>query len=300
MYVLCRGAEAVWIRGYNLAPKASSARDDTPRSASRILNGWSVQHAFRSSGRTTSEDTGERKTRKRRPASERKADQQSHGSGKEKGQDRAGVQRGSSGPSISSKGKGKAKDGKSTELGTSKPPPRSGIGGDVPRIMPHETLGEYNRRVEDLLRPGVTKAMKESKIRNAQERLKKGKGKVTDDNHPASKAPGGIEIDSDGGGVGDSDGGAVGLGRGTKKRKRAFDELPTRKRLNDIAQAPPILLHLKKAPQKAGSVWSAKGRGKSGLSAAQERILAEERERVVKRYREMKAEKEAKKAAPDT
>ena len=283
-------------RGYNLAPRNSSTKDDTPRSASRILNSWSVQNAFRASGRTTSEDTGERKTKKRKlkPAGERRSAEQ-HGdpTTKKENKTRHDAQNGLSGPIKSEgngKGKGKAKDGLHAERSWG----QAGSGGAAPRIMPHETLGEYNRRVEDLLRPGLTKAMKESKMRSAQERLKKGKGK--------EQASGVTELAGrlagKGGDESDEDVGIDEDASRNKKRKRAFDELPTRKRLNDVAQAPPTLLHQRRAPAKAGSVWSAKGQGKSGLSAGQERILAEERERVVKRYREMKAEKEAKRVAP--
>ena len=138
--------------------------------------------------------------------------------------------------------------------------------------------------MESVLRPGVSKAIKEAKsVIEAQDRSKKTKGKGRDTSDDGN---------NDAGGDAGSDNDGVPSRRG-QKRKQEFDTAPTHKRLNDIAQAPPTLLHLKKGPQKATSVWGAKGQGMSGLSAGQERILAEERERVVKRYREMKAEREA-------
>ncbi|CED83403.1 hypothetical protein [Phaffia rhodozyma] len=63
------------------------------------------------------------------------------------------------------------------------------------------------------------------------------------------------------------------------------------KRLNDIAQAPPTLtlprLASKAIKANAGSVETSAG-ARVGISVGQARILAEERERVIARYREIK------------
>ncbi|KAK4686776.1 hypothetical protein P7C73_g3341, partial [Tremellales sp. Uapishka_1] len=94
-----------------------------------------------------------------------------------------------------------------------------------------------------------------------------------------------------------------------KKRERANDDddddepakpikefapMPAPRRLNDIVSAPPVLPHLRrsKVQSKEDSEKSAfKATGRNPLSLAQKRMLEEERERVVNRYREMKGER---------
>lgn len=95
------------------------------------------------------------------------------------------------------------------------------------------------------------------------------------------------------------------------QRKRdavALDFAPKRsssapKRLNDIVQAPPQLtlprlstklLAKKKDGDTDGAASKSSAYGKLGLSPAQARILEEERERVIRHYREMKARREYK------
>ncbi|ORX36477.1 hypothetical protein BD324DRAFT_628997 [Kockovaella imperatae] len=246
-------------KGFNLAPKSSSAVDDAPKSASRILNSWAVQSSFRASGRKTSEDTGERKGKKRK------------------------VTDGKTDEARTTKSQKPIKASKSNQNPGDDSNKVNMAGPSVPRIMPHETLGDYNRRVESLLRPGVSKAIKAAQQRQGKA-AKGSKGKEKEGDHPTMQARGGEVEEKDN---------AAGPGQKQRKRKQEFDVAPVRKRVNDIAQAPPTLLHLKKGPDRPSSVWGAKGLGKSGLSAGQERILAEERERVVKRYREMKAQREA-------
>jgi hypothetical protein len=172
---------------------------------------------------------------------------------------------------------------------------------ELPKIGEHESLGEYNRRIEGLLRGGVAKAIKAAEgVRGQQvqaakdakaERIAIAQGKKaakgdadSDDETDAADA----KYNSDG-------------QLKPNRPERTFAELPQRKRLNDIVQAPPQLPRLKaaeKAKKKAGDgndAWGATGR--TPLSAAQKRILDTERERVVNLYREMKAKKEADKEA---
>ena len=118
--------------------------------------------------------------------------------------------------------------------------------------MPFETLGEYNRRVESVLRSGVTAAIQRS-------------GPL------ASKAP------------------------KVAKRKRSAspvqeDEKPIHrsalpKRLNDVVQAPPTLVKMRRA------VESGAGQ-RGGVSLGLQREMEKERDRVVKGYRDLKAKRE--------
>ncbi|EIW66166.1 hypothetical protein TREMEDRAFT_65768 [Tremella mesenterica DSM 1558] len=140
-------------KGYNLAP---SITDDTPRNASRVLNAWKVQSRFREMGKTSSEDTGERRKRKRTVRFDFTQDDKEK-SVEEKAKDDLGR--------LSEVGDGEK--GKRVKLSEGDRGDGGGGGGEggkgkvqIPKIGHHETLGEYNRRIESLLRPGVTQAMK--------------------------------------------------------------------------------------------------------------------------------------------
>jgi hypothetical protein len=161
---------------------------------------------------------------------------------------------------------------------------------ELPKIGEHETLGEYNRRVEGLMRGGVASAIKAAaQVKGQQiqaakdakaERIAIAQGK---------KKP-----------TAGSDDDAAGEPAVLKPNRpeRTFAELPQRKRLNDIVQAPPQLPRMRQAKRSESGIGSASAWGATGrtpLSAAQKRILETERERVVTLYREMKAKKEAEK-----
>ena len=89
--------------------------------------------------------------------------------------------------------------------------------------------------------------------------------------------------------------------RAKEETPKDFEKVSTSapKRLNDIVQAPP---DIKKLPRKAKKL-AAQGGARTGegakslsegvLSMAQKAILEEERERVIKLYREMKKGKVA-------
>ncbi|WWD08766.1 hypothetical protein V865_006879 [Kwoniella europaea PYCC6329] len=272
-------------KGTNLTPSSkslNSAYDDTPKSASRIISGWKFQSEFRKSGKTNSEDTGEYS----KPSNSN-----------------------SNSSTTNGKGKGKAVD-KS----------------EIPKILPNETLGEYNRRIENLLRSGVSKAIKDAastkalevaqanrdkKVRKRKAKLEKliKDGKVPkealekylkevrekeeqrNDNHSKGKRKRDNEEDEE----------LDGDGQGKQARPaKEFKEMEGPRRLNDIVLAPPQLPHLRKSGEKKTSTkeaYSAIGKNsdKIPLNAGQKRILEEERERVVRMYREMKAKKEEEK-----
>ncbi|ODN77050.1 hypothetical protein L202_05590 [Cryptococcus amylolentus CBS 6039] len=256
-------------KGQNLAP-SDNKYDDTPRGATRIFSSLDLQTKFRASGRTNSEDTGER--------------------------------RGVAGTNVKGKGKGKEA---------------------LPKIMPQETLGEYNRRIESLLRPAVSSAIKtaenqrqaevaderrgkkERKRRARLEKLvKEGKvdKKVLEEFEKSVKEK---KRKREQGKGGDSESEEEEEERGGKKQKqqqkeqkefKAATSTSAPRRLNDIAQAPPSLPQLKRAGEKSG-VYGAVSSGKMPLNAGQKRIMEEERERVINLYREMKAKKQESKSS---
>lgn len=219
-----------------------------PRGAIRILNAGKVQAAFRAQGRTTSEDTGEAKPKpKPMPTAPKKK-----------------RTRGESEDTPGQK-KAKTKDG-------------------LPKIAPNESLGEYNRRIEALLRPGVSGAIKKAEAargavkKQAEEdkkaRIAKAQGKAVEEEDEGEEE------------------------EKVKQNKplKEFAELPARRRLNDVAQAPPSLPMLKAAVKTAKKGGLKEG-GRDPLNAGQRRIMEAERERVVAMYREIKARKEAERAA---
>ncbi|WWC59863.1 uncharacterized protein I303_102425 [Kwoniella dejecticola CBS 10117] len=326
-------------KGTNLPPSAkavNAAYDDTPKGASRIISGWKFQSSFRESGRTNSEDTGGSVPRSKAQS----GTQSQAGSSSLKGKTKAEVGANAdadgkvSGPGDKGKGKEKEKEkGKEQEKAKA----------TLPKILPNESLGEYNRRIEHILRPGVNKAIKdaastkaleesqarrEKKDRKRQARLEKlvKDGKVPKevldrflreqkekrDGKKRKRVGGGNggddEDEEDEYGEGEGVDGVVG---GEKRRPiKEFKQMEKPRRLNDIVQEPPQLPHLRKAsttttttttPRASTTSSRAKERygavgkdsGKIPLNAGQKRILEEERERVVRMYREMKASREA-------
>lgn len=236
-----------------------------------------VQAAFRAAGRKTSEDTGERSKGKRKAA---EATSDEPASKKQAANKKDGD------------GKGKlGKDG-------------------LPKIGQYESLGDYNRRIEALLRPKVSAAIKSAEhakgqmVRDAldakelRKAIAQGKmpaGSTVDDLKDAKSKVSGAKHKKDG--AGDDEGEALKPNRPEVQ----FAEASQRRRVNDVVQAPPQLPKMRLAVKKdvgagaTGSAWGATGR--TPLSAAQKRILDTERERVVGLYRDMKAKKEAEREA---
>ncbi|WVQ77412.1 hypothetical protein IAR50_007097 [Cryptococcus sp. DSM 104548] len=213
-------------------------------------------------------------------------------------------------------GAGKDANGKDKGKGKGKEP--------LPKIMPQETLGEYNRRIESLLRPAVSSAIKtaenqrqaevaderrgkkERKRRARLEKLvKEGKvdKKLLEDFEKGVKEK---KRKREQGKGGDSESEDEEEERGGKKAKQQQQREPKEfktvastsapKRLNDIAQAPPSLPQLKRAGEKS-NVYNAVSSGKMPLNAGQKRIMEEERERVINLYREMKAKRQESKSS---
>ncbi|KAF5345673.1 hypothetical protein D9758_013067 [Tetrapyrgos nigripes] len=191
---------------------------------------------------------------------------------------------------------------------------RNGVSG----ILPGESLQHYNKRVEASMRPLVRSAVqtslavsrnadkkqleeiegkkrqrKEAQAQQQQRKTKKtGRGAdsgSSDDDYDDAETPHRPE-------------------HKPKSRVTDFETYSTSapRRLNDIAQAPPQLKPLKarggsrSGPDglSTGKANAATGTGKKHegvLSMAQKQMMEVEREKAVKRYRELKAQREAEK-----
>ncbi|KAF8314952.1 hypothetical protein DL93DRAFT_2057807 [Clavulina sp. PMI_390] len=147
------------------------------------------------------------------------------------------------------------------------------------KILPGESLGHFNKRIEADFRPSVRAAVKSSSA-TIRRTVKDSKNTAI-----SSKKSTITEDDSDPSGSSKPTSSAKSLvGRDPRARKTEFESLPTKTRLNDVAQAPPILSRAtRKAPSKAAGSAEA-----LGLSMAQKAAMEIERETVIRRYREMK------------
>lgn len=195
----------------------------------------------------------------------------------------------------------------------------SALAGIAP-IQPHESLGDYNRRVEDALRGGVAKAIKSASAIKAEqaraekaakeERRRKAQGLPS----LASGAGDGSEDDAPGGGSKNAQGKRKATADGDYLEPEdrpvvTFKPAPGPRRLNDVAQAPPSLPKLKgmskmeaggkdhKSGEKGGKKAIVGASRTDVLNPGQKRLLEEERERVIKQYRDIKAAREKGKAA---
>lgn len=78
-------------------------------------------------------------------------------------------------------------------------------------------------------------------------------------------------------------------GESASSRKTEFDQRPSTTRLNDVALAPPSLTKLPRgASENKGQTVLATGEAAGVLSMARRQIIEAERERAIKRYRELK------------
>ncbi|GBE83918.1 hypothetical protein SCP_0509770 [Sparassis crispa] len=171
------------------------------------------------------------------------------------------------------------------------------------RIQPGESIAQFNRRVEDSMRPAMRDAAKASsarvkKLRKEEQVAKAEKSSSTPSetkSHPKKEQDDGKESTT--------------VPSGKEKQTAERDQRPkdfqslsssAPRRLNDIVQAPP---DIKKLPRGAEKVAAAKEAGRKAaegktlrqgvLSMAQKAMLEEERERAVRMYRELKKRKAA-------
>ncbi|ORY27631.1 hypothetical protein BCR39DRAFT_537509 [Naematelia encephala] len=274
-------------KGSNLAPPQSSTHDDTPSSASRILNSLAARTAFRASGRTSSEDIGGYIPKSKRikidsstSTSTKHLNQvkNSNGSGKINSNNNVTTKVNNTNgltSKVNNNDNTRGKGGKEREeSGTDN---RNKV--EIKKIMPHETLREYNQRVESTLRPGLNKAMKLARSSDPSKKSKSNsKSKSQPQQDPTSTSTSTSASTS-----------SSSLGK-TKE----FKPIPGPRRLNDIVQAPPQLPSLRRTGGKGENkgVWSSIGKGGAVLNAGQRRLLEVERERVVSVYREIKERRE--------
>ncbi|CAE6463357.1 unnamed protein product [Rhizoctonia solani] len=139
-------------------------------------------------------------------------------------------------------------------------------GRDTIELLPGESLREFNRRVEDAHRPLVRGALKrknEEKRREKKETKKRKRDESDDEGEDAK----GVEQ------------------RPVREFATVSSSAP--RRLNEVAQAPPVLT---KGPKRSGV---GKDGGKApAVSMARKVILERERARVVELYRALKVSRE--------
>jgi hypothetical protein len=188
------------------------------------------------------------------------------------------------------------------------------------KIQDGESLAHFNRRVEDSLRSTVGAASRKAAAHSAEHLRKEREERMTKhEAHMAGKGKGKGKEGEEGMDAEDDEAAAEAVKAAKKEEHRlraeaalqkkreavALDFAPKRsssapKRLNDIVQLTLPRLSTKLLDkQKDGDSNAGKNSayGKLGLSPAQARILEEERERVIKHYREMKARREYKPSA---
>ncbi|KAJ3886339.1 hypothetical protein GG344DRAFT_57654 [Lentinula edodes] len=150
----------------------------------------------------------------------------------------------------------------------------------ISKILPGESLQHYNKRVENDMRPLVKNAVHLSKIAVRDARRQELTAKA------AKKAP---KLKPD---VRDHlDEPANELTSKVSSRPTEFETLSTSapRRLNDIAQSPPELSRLPRGVSTTKIANAKVDRRDGVLSLAQKAMMEEEREKVIARYRELKA-----------
>ncbi|TCD65853.1 hypothetical protein EIP91_002159 [Steccherinum ochraceum] len=151
------------------------------------------------------------------------------------------------------------------------------------KIQPGESLGHFNRRVEDSLRGTVKVALHASAAH-----ARKAKKETEELKQPTKSK---LQKSSE---VNDSDPDSVPQASRTRPTEYTSSSTSAPRRLNDIVQAPPELKKLPRGAKTKDNAAVKMDAGKSHslrdgvLSMAQKAMLEEERERAVRLYREMK------------
>jgi len=136
------------------------------------------------------------------------------------------------------------------------------------RIMPGESMTLFNRRVDDRHRERMDLAMRSAR------KSSKTRAKSTSEMPARSKQTASAGQPSE-----------VPAVSPTRQTKTEFDKREDRRSVNDVATAPPILNKSKlKNASPAGNYMDV-------VPMAQRRMIEEERERVIARYRALKQEK---------
>jgi len=161
------------------------------------------------------------------------------------------------------------------------------------QIQSGESLSHFNRRVEDSLRGSIRSAVKSSAVKQREARKEK---ELTNKSNKSSKSfPSHPSQSSTGKPAGRAEDSTTTTHTDKTAKQRAVDftsiSTSAPRRLNDIVQAPPDLKTLPRGAKKVSQVTKPTPSGslRDGvLSMAQRAMLDEERERVIKLYREMK------------
>ncbi|KAG9315519.1 hypothetical protein JVU11DRAFT_3134 [Chiua virens] len=155
------------------------------------------------------------------------------------------------------------------------------------RIKPNETIAQFNRRVENNMMPLVKTSLRQSSSQTrsvrreeaAEEIFKRGIGK-NKSRHPlpeSSKMGSDPPLNA----VADEE------TPSPRNKTKEFQAVSTAapRRLNDIAQEPPVIMKLPRGATKNDAAPS------GVLSMAQKAMMEGERDKAIKHYRELKARK---------
>ncbi|KIM20990.1 hypothetical protein M408DRAFT_81193 [Serendipita vermifera MAFF 305830] len=185
-------------------------------------------------------------------------------------------------------------EGDSKDPGAGQRKRRKIADGEAPlHLLPGESLGSFNRRVEDNMRPQMRLA-----VQTGQANARRQNAVEKEERAARKEAKSTAETQKDTKGK-TQEGSATPLAPPSGKDARGkteFDSVSSQKpkRLNDIVAAPPDLQALLKKnkvlqkTKKGGEVF-----GKNDIiSPEQKRMMEVEREKAIKRYRELKEKKQ--------
>lgn len=167
-------------------------------------------------------------------------------------------------------------------------------------MLPYETLGEFNRRVEVALRPSIDSAIRGAKASSAKG--KKDKAQAKKDRAAALLAAAAdAKAKAD-----DPDGTAAAKPKAApvdpfvppvKERPlKEFAEASQKRRIGDVAMAPPTLKKARRGGDVDGSMHDAIPIGRMPMSEGLKKIMELEREKAVRLYRDLKEKRDAEQA----
>ncbi|KAG2128692.1 hypothetical protein DEU56DRAFT_504192 [Suillus clintonianus] len=245
------------LKGVNLPPKHLGNEDTVPKSVSRILNAEKIRHEFREKKRKIDEPNGDGspQPKRRRPTSD-----------------------------VNSRKE------------------------EMLKIKPGETIAHFNKRVESSMMPLIRTAMQQSsaQVRRVQKHeieqgvAKSAPAQVKTIIKKASRADVSNSLTPTSTNTPPSHADVANISpltstntpqRQPRDKPKEFRVSSTSapRRLNDIAQEPPRFGKLPRGAQSGKD--SSKEKVAGILSMAQKAMMEEERENVIKRYRELKAKK---------
>ncbi|KAF8636216.1 hypothetical protein AX17_003702 [Amanita inopinata Kibby_2008] len=253
-------------RGSDLAPeKQSLSNEAIPKSAARVLNAAKIREEWKSTKRQLDSDDGVRGKKRRKVDS--------------------------------------TSDGNTTRSSSGKKQEKARL--SQFKIQPGEPIQHFNRRVEDDMRPIVKSAIQASRatvrqsFRAETEARKNAKASKQSTNRPSSPSPPPTSENEL-----PNRNSSLSLAMAGSKSKipdqpKDFEKLSTSapRRLNDIAQAPPTLTALPRGAKKLLQQNSDFAKRSGVLSMAQKSMIEKEREKIIQKYRLIKANRRKLQAA---